>query len=65
MKRLFKEKFTTKDSGHGIGLVVCKNIIDKHKGRIRVESVLGCGTTFIIDIPLKQDQTQPAVAETV
>lgn len=57
--RLFKDKYTTKDSGHGIGLVVCKNIIDKHHGTISVKSVPGSGTEFIIDLPLFHD-TRPA-----
>ncbi len=61
-KKLFKEKFTTKDSGHGIGLVVCKNIIDKHNGCITVESVPDQGTTFMIDIPIRHEQTEKALA---
>jgi signal transduction histidine kinase/CheY-like chemotaxis protein len=66
LRRLFKEKFTTKDSGHGIGLVVCKNIIDKHQGHIKVESNPAGGTEFIIDLPLKQvSAAEPVAAETV
>ncbi len=53
LKRLFREKFTTKESGHGIGLVVCKNIIDKHNGRIAIDSTVGQGTRFIIDLPAR------------
>jgi len=52
--RLFKEKFTTKETGHGIGLVVCKNIIDKHQGKITVEAAPDGGTVFIIDLPISQ-----------
>lgn len=64
VERLFKEKFTTKETGHGIGLVVCKNIIDKHLGSITVESVPDSGTTFIIDLPIRQKTAAPAVVET-
>ncbi len=60
LQKLFKEKFTTKDSGHGIGLVVCKNIIDKHNGRITVESVPDQGTAFKIDLPIHHEQTEKA-----
>lgn len=56
--KLFKEKFTTKESGHGIGLVVCKNIIDRHQGRISVDSVLGQGTQFMIDLPVNHEITE-------
>jgi signal transduction histidine kinase len=54
LKRIFKEKFTTKDTGHGIGLVVCKNIIDKHQGRITALSAPGQGTEFVIELPIHQ-----------
>jgi signal transduction histidine kinase len=63
-KKLFKEKFTTKESGHGIGLVVCKNIIDKHNGRISVDSVPGRETVFMIDLPVIHQQAENPVLET-
>jgi len=34
----------------GVGLVICKNIIEKHKGKISVESEIGKGSTFIIQL---------------
>ena len=43
--------FTTKPSGTGIGLSLCRQIILKHGGTIRVESQQGKGTTFIITLP--------------
>ncbi|MCX7755760.1 MAG: HAMP domain-containing histidine kinase [Anaerolineales bacterium] len=39
-------------SGSGLGLFICKQIIEAHGGRISVESTLGRGTTFIIDLPI-------------
>ena len=46
---------THKVKGYGLGLSYVKEIIKKHKGKIKVDSVLGKGTTVIIDIPLTND----------
>lgn len=43
--------YTTKPSGTGIGLALCRQIILKHGGRISVESQAGRGTTFTIELP--------------
>lgn len=42
---------TEKSTGSGIGLYIVKEIIDKLKGNIQIQSDPGKGTTFIIDIP--------------
>jgi two-component system sensor histidine kinase AtoS len=44
--------FTTKAKGMGLGLPICKRIIEAHRGSILVESKLGKGTTFTITIPV-------------
>ncbi|HVJ81205.1 MAG TPA: ATP-binding protein [Planctomycetia bacterium] len=56
--RIFDPFFTTKDGpdesgqgGSGLGLSICREIIERHHGRIRVESVVGRGTTFILKLP--------------
>jgi two-component system, NtrC family, sensor kinase len=53
MKKLFEPFFTTKEGGKGVGLglAISKNIVERHRGSIEVESQLGRGTTFYIFIP--------------
>jgi|GEM_PF-1677687 len=48
---LFQPFFTTKDNGTGIGLSICKNIIEKHNGTIQCESSLEV-TRFLITLPI-------------
>lgn len=42
---------TNNEKGTGLGLILCKDFIDKHKGKINVESEPGKGSTFIVEIP--------------
>ncbi|MCP4353675.1 MAG: hybrid sensor histidine kinase/response regulator [Desulfobacterales bacterium] len=48
--RIFSAFYTTKTDGTGLGLSIVKGIIEKHKGSIRVESELGRGTAFHIEL---------------
>src|SRR6185503_12342471 len=41
-----------KATGTGLGLFICKQIIDAHRGKIWAESILGQGTTFFIELPI-------------
>jgi len=51
--KIFEPLFTTRAKGIGLGLAVCKSIIDRHGGHIEVKSKVGEGTTFNIKLPLK------------
>ncbi len=46
---------TNKESGNGLGLVLCKEIIEKHGGKIWVESEINKGTQFFFTLPLKSE----------
>jgi len=59
MRRIFDPFFSTKagpdasgKGGTGLGLAMCRNIIEAHHGRIRVESAPGKGTAFTIKLPV-------------
>lgn len=43
---------TTGESGSGLGLVICKDFVERNKGTIRVESEPGNGSTFIVSLPI-------------
>lgn len=57
LPRIFDQFYSTKtpdeqgQGGSGLGLALCKEIIDTHRGRIRVESTVGRGTTFTLRFP--------------
>jgi signal transduction histidine kinase len=52
VKRIFEPKFTTKNSGMGLGLGIIKNIIENYKGTITFETKIGKGTTFTVSLPI-------------
>ncbi len=58
MRKLFTPFFTTKGKGKGVGLglAVAYGIIQRHKGRIEVQSKEGEGTTFTIYLPVHQEE---------
>jgi signal transduction histidine kinase len=58
IKQVFDPGFTTKGVGvgTGLGLSICYQIIQEHKGNIKVESEKGKGTTFTVTLPMNLDE---------
>nr|WP_255724199.1 ATP-binding protein [Terrimonas ginsenosidimutans] len=50
--RIFIPNFTTKSSGTGLGLAMCKGIVEQARGRIWFETKKGFGTTFHVELPV-------------
>ena len=49
--KIFEPKFTTKNSGMGLGLAMVKQIVENFNGSIRMETVYGEGTVFVVTLP--------------
>jgi len=54
--KIFQLHFTTKESGHGLGLANCRKIIKNHNGDIDLKSEPGQGTKFTVTLPIKQTE---------
>ena len=50
--KIFKPRFTTKPKGIGLGLAVSRDLIEEHGGRITVESEVGKGAIFTVELPI-------------
>jgi len=64
-ERIFDPFFTTRETGKGtgLGLSICHGIVTEHKGRIYVESQLGRGATFIVELPIVTEKKRPRQAK--
>lgn len=69
LRRIFDPFFSTKSGpdasgkgGTGLGLSMCRNIIEAHHGRVRVESSVGKGTAFSFKLPSARQTTPPVAA---
>jgi signal transduction histidine kinase len=57
LEDIFNPFFTTKTSGSGLGLSISNQIVQDYSGYIDVESQLGKGSSFFINLPVKQDRS--------
>jgi nitrogen fixation/metabolism regulation signal transduction histidine kinase len=61
-ERLFTPYYTTKQHGTGLGLAIVQSVISDHQGRISVSSRKDEGTTFHIELPLWETETEIEIA---
>ena len=57
VEKIWTPLHTTKAKGIGLGLPICRRIIEAHGGSISVESTVGRGTTFTLKLPIQSVQT--------
>ncbi|MCA9727103.1 MAG: HAMP domain-containing histidine kinase [Candidatus Eisenbacteria bacterium] len=62
-EKIFDAFYSTKKDGHGFGLATCKTILGNHRGKIWVESEVGKGTTFVLEIPRTNPDRSARTAE--
>jgi signal transduction histidine kinase len=51
LDRIFDAFFTTKSDGTGMGLAICRSIIEAHEGRLWASPGVGCGSVFQFMLP--------------
>ena len=67
LPQIFEPFLTTKEGGHGVGLglAISHSIVERHKGRIEVQSQMGKGTVFTVTLPYQESESlalAPAVS---
>ncbi|HSU16906.1 HAMP domain-containing sensor histidine kinase [Longimicrobium sp.] len=55
LQRIFQPFVSTKGKGMGLGLAICREIVEGHGGRMDVDSTPGEGTTFLVTLPLHSE----------
>jgi signal transduction histidine kinase len=71
LQKIFNPFFSTKQAdaqgqgGTGLGLSLCRDIVEAHRGRIRVESAVGKGTMFTLRLPLVAAPANVAVGSPI
>jgi len=62
LEHVFKPFFTTRHSGTGLGLSISREIVERHGGRIEVQSAVGRGSSFTIVLPVRPTAAEPTPA---
>ncbi len=67
LERIYEPFFTTKerDQGNGLGMAIVKGIVERHEGRMAVESTVGAGTVFRLYLPAQRAEGAGAAAAVV
>jgi len=55
LEQIFNPFFTTREDGTGLGLTICQNIVDAHKGNIWIRNNQEKGVTVTVSLPISQD----------
>ncbi len=63
MEKLFTPFFTTRAQGMGMGLAICKKLIDSHGGSIETESEEGKGSAFTVKLPIQEKMEVETIGE--
>ncbi|MFN8178514.1 MAG: ATP-binding protein [bacterium] len=62
LPRIFEPSFSTKTGGAGLGLPICKAIMEDYGGAISIASIAGEGTTVTLKFPVDESRTAPDAA---
>ncbi|QJD87383.1 PAS domain-containing sensor histidine kinase [Cohnella herbarum] len=54
MERIGEPFFSLKESGTGLGLMICHRIVEAHKGKIEIRSIVNVGTTMEVELPVNK-----------
>ena len=63
IEQVFERFFTTKKEGMGLGLSICRSIIDAHEGKIWATNNADCGATFYFSVPIDRRGKKPVITE--